>query len=352
MSDRAAATAGFVFTGAALAAALGDWSARTPRFVALGAAAVAILAFLSGRHGLLDRRRAAPLAAIGSVGIVAAGVAGVGGASGVLLPGATAAAGVFACAFAWADWRGTSRDRLVDQAQSVVVGGLIGIVGLLASIVWLGLLAGAQGALPGSLPTVGTSVLSTVAGGLGFVTATAGYVVWSGRDRSFIDIAMPDRREWGYVFLATVAILAVNVGTGVLVDWLGVESTDHVIFVEARSNPEILLTFVPLSYLVVAPSEELLFRNVIQKSLRDQFSRYGTVVVATLIFAAVHFSAFNTEGSTLAFVSTLGIVFVSSLILGVAYELTHNLTVSVLVHGTNNAVAFAVTYAELTGLIG
>jgi membrane protease YdiL (CAAX protease family) len=41
-----------------------------------------------------------------------------------------------------------------------------------------------------------------------------------------------------------------------------------------------------------------------------------------------------------------------ALILGAVYERTGNLAVSALVHGSFNAVAFAVAYAEIVGLFG
>jgi membrane protease YdiL (CAAX protease family) len=147
--------------------------------------------------------------------------------------------------------------------------------------------------------------------------------------------------------------LGSNLGISALFGWLGVESTTHSLIRAAQDNPGILLALVPLSYLVVGPGEELLYRNVVQKSLSTEFSPPGAVVVASAIFAAVHLPAYaDPSGSALAVLNTLAVVFVLSLILGALYERTENVAVSALVHGSFNAIAFLVTYVEITGFPG
>jgi membrane protease YdiL (CAAX protease family) len=347
----AGATLGLVAAGIALALSVRPWQAETPRLVALVAAAVATLSFVLRRHGGLDRRRGAPIAGAGAVGIGAGGVAGIGAGADPLPAGAVCAGGVLAFAGAWADWRGVPAERFPRLLQRAVAAATVGIAGIVAIVVWGGVL---QSLVPAeSLSPLDEAVLSTLALGLGTGTVAAAYLSISERDVSYVDVALPDRREWGYVVVGTVLLLVSNVAISAAFGWLGVESTTHSIIRAARDAPEMLLVLVPLSYLVVGPGEELLYRNVVQKSLTEEFSPAGAIVVATAIFAAVHLPAYaDPSGSALATLNTLAVVFVLSLILGTVYERTGNLVVSALVHGSFNAIAFLVTYAELTGVFG
>jgi membrane protease YdiL (CAAX protease family) len=354
MSDRTGASFGFIFAGVAAATSIGSWPAERPRTIALGAATIAALAFFLARRDLLDRRMTAPLGALGSVGTVAGGLGGIAAGGDVLVPGLTAALGVLACAAAWADWRVIPLDRLLRQTRLAVSGTAIGIAGIALIFIFgsllLSLVAGSD---PDSISPLTEATLSTLALGLGTITVAGAYISLSDLDRSYVDARLPTRREWGYVVVGTALLLAANIAISALFGWLGVESTTHSLIRAAEDDPEILLVLVPLSYLVVGPGEELLYRNVIQKSLRAEFSAVGGVAVASVVFAAVHLPAYaDPDGTTLALLNTLAIVFVLSLILGAVYERTGNLTVSALVHGSFNAVGYAVAYADFTGLFG
>lgn len=244
--------------------------------------------------------------------------------------------------------------RLVRQARLTTTVALVGIAGIAAVLVCGALLVSVvAGPDPESLSPFTETVLSTLALGIGTVTIAGTYISMSDLDRSYVDARLPSRREWGYVVGGTFLLLLANVTISALFGWLGVESTTHSLIRAAEDDPAILLPLVPLSYLVVGPGEELLYRNVVQKSLREEFSGVGAVAVASVIFAAVHLPAYaDPNGTTLALLNTLAIVFTLSLILGSVYERTGNLAVSALVHGSFNAVAFAVAYAEITGTLG
>jgi len=348
MTDRIGATAGFVLAGIALATTLRPWSATAPRGVTFGAAVVATVAFLLRRHGRVDRRIGAPVAAAGAAAVVGGGLVGIAAGGDVLLPAMAAGGGVLALALARADWLSIPGERLLAQARLATEGTAVGLAGIASIVVWGSLFVSVAG---DGGPVVETT-LSTVALGIGTGTVAAAYLAWSDRGWAFVDARMPDRREWGYVVVGVVLLLVSNLAISALFGWLGVESTTHSLVRAAQDDPEILLPLVPLSYLVVGPGEELLYRNVVQKSLGTGFSKPGAVVVASTIFAAVHLPAYaDPDGTALALLNTLAVVFVLSLILGAAYERTGNLVVSALIHGSFNAVAFAVAYAEITGVI-
>jgi membrane protease YdiL (CAAX protease family) len=106
------------------------------------------------------------------------------------------------------------------------------------------------------------------------------------------------------------------------------------------------LALVPLSFLLIGPGEELLFRGVVQGRLRQAFSPIAAVVIASAIFAAVHVVALS--GSAGGRAVTVGVLFLPSLVFGAAYERTGNLVVPSLIHGGYNATLFGLFYLSLT----
>lgn len=84
----------------------------------------------------------------------------------------------------------------------------------------------------------------------------------------------------------------------------------------------------------VALVEEVLFRGVLQRVVQDRLGRWAGVVLASVVYGAT-FSAYATPASLLA----AGAV---GLVLGVVYELTDDLALTVLVHGTANVLLFGV----------
>jgi len=190
-------------------------------------------------------------------------------------------------------------------------------------------------------------VVSQVVANLGMALGTAiivvGYFRLTDRDRSFLDLRLPTAREVGW----TVAGLIVLFGAVFAIDFVmrtvGVEGSDHATTQQAQERPELMLVMIPIAILVIGPFEELLYRNVIQKSLYDTFSRAGAVVTASVIFAAVHVSAYATAGLG-AVIASLGTVFGLSLVLGTIYERTENLVIPAPVHGLYNALLFANLY--------
>jgi membrane protease YdiL (CAAX protease family) len=356
MTDRAAATVGFVLAGVALAGALAGW----PGGLALVGAALSGVALLSlglRRYGRLDPGPADAVAAGGGLG--AAGVAigsllgpAVGGGTAELGagPAVTATGGLGVAVLAYADWRAVGAERLAGKTQRALLATAIGLAGLLAIVAWSVVIGGLYRSAIGDIAPATGAVLSSVALGLGTGTVAWLYLQRSKRGFDFVDLRRPDRRDAGYVVAGIVVLLGLNLGIGLVFQALGLPAARHTIFDIAQDTPNLLLVLIPLSYLLIGPGEELLYRNVVQKSLYGTFSRPAAVVVASAIFAAVHVPAYSSAGSTpLSILSTLLIVFALALVLGVTFERTRNVLVSAIIHGSFNAIAFAVTYVQLAG---
>lgn len=363
MADRAAATIGFVVTGVAFAAAL-SWQTHGVGLALIGLTGLALLGFSLRRYGRVDRIQGTSIAGVASATAAAVAFAvlvvpGIGpdlrtgtGADARIVGalGITATAGLGGVVAAYADWHGVGRVQLGRQAVATTRGLLVGFAGLAAIYAWGIALASVLRRGGGDVdPTVGT-VVSTFALGLG--TGTVAYVYLRRTDRgiAFLDLEFPTLGDLGYVVGGVLLVLGLNVGISLAFRELGIESASHSIIRAAQTSPNILLVLIPLSYLVIGPGEELLYRNVIQKALYESFSSLGAVVVASAIFAAAHIFAFANPGDgLLSTLNTLIVIFLLSLVLGAVYERTRNIVVPMLVHSTFNAIAFAITYVELSG---
>ncbi|MDZ7700854.1 MAG: lysostaphin resistance A-like protein [Halobacteriales archaeon] len=354
MTDRTAATAGFVVAGIALAAALGGWPGGLgPVAAALSGAALVGLGLR--RHGRLERGAVDGAAALGGVAAAAVAVgslfgpAVVDGAAAVSpWPVVTAAAGLLVAAFAYADWLELSRSALLDKLASSAVATALGLAGLVAIVIWSVVVGGVFRSVAGEISPATGAVLSSVALGLGTASVAWLYLRGGGRGIAFIELRRPTWREAGLVVGGVAVLLGVNIAISWAFQQLGLAAAEHTIFDVARRDPSLLLVLIPLSILVIGPGEELLYRNVVQKSLYGAFSRPAAVVVASVVFAAAHVPAYSSAGATpLSVLNTLAVVFALSIVLGVAFDRTRNVLVPALIHGGFNAVAFAATYAQL-----
>ncbi len=237
----------------------------------------------------------------------------------------------------------TPNRRDVETLIEMLVVGFGGLtVGLVVSLLLGGLLA------PLGVPlddlAVGL-VLSVVGLALGFAITAAVYLRYRDLPLSYLRIRRPTARDLGWTVLGTIAVLALALVLGVLVEFLPVsEPSDHEVIELAADRPEIMLVMVPMSVLFIGPGEELLFRGVIQSRLVDFYGEFAGIAVTSTIFALAHLPAYFGEGVWLS----LAILFSLSLVIGWLYEHTDNLVVPALVHGLYNAVLFASVYVYLT----
>lgn len=347
-----------VLAGLALAAAFLPWStAETLTIPGTGfawsivgavVAAAALIAFALRRYGAVDRTFGAALALGASgalvlavaIAVVLAVRASTGVGTGV---GLAFVAGVGGVAAAYLDSRGVGWRRIGGMTRRTIVAAVVGFLGLVA------------GNLVGVIPVLVVPDLSVTARialltplfGLGLGLVALVFLTGTNRGLDYVDVRLPDRRDALYMLGGTVLIFVLLVVLGALSTAIGLPSAQSGIVEQARDgNAAMLLVLIPLSWLVIGPGEELLFRNVVQKYLYESFSRNGAVVVACAIFAAMHAPAYFTP-DLVALVSTLVRLLFLSLVLGVSYERTENLVVPIFIHGTFNAVQFGVLYYSL-----
>jgi membrane protease YdiL (CAAX protease family) len=168
-----------------------------------------------------------------------------------------------------------------------------------------------------------------------------------GRDLGFgfVPVRLPDKRDGAVIVGGSIAILGLLFVASAVITVLGLNSAQNQIVEVGRQNPSVFLLLIPLQFLLVGPGEELLFRGLVQGTLRESLHPARAIILASALFASIHLFSLSGEGKLVY----IGIAFVLSLVLGVTYEYTDNLTVPAVIHGTYNAVQFAGVYLSSTG---
>ncbi|MDS0243792.1 MULTISPECIES: type II CAAX endopeptidase family protein [unclassified Haloferax] len=204
------------------------------------------------------------------------------------------------------------------------------------------------------LSAVGISLLDRPALRLGLSTVLLQGVTFGGvalvylqtRDSGleFIQVRVPTRRDVAWIVGGFITLLVAVRVLSVVIAYLGFDHASNQIIEIGRQEPTVFLVLIPLSFLLVGPGEELLFRGLIQGTLRESFHPARAIILASLIFAMVH--VFSLQGS--GKLVYIGVVFTLALVLGATYELTDNLAVPALIHGAYNAVQFGLAYYTVT----
>jgi membrane protease YdiL (CAAX protease family) len=227
--------------------------------------------------------------------------------------------------------------------------GTIILVGL-----WTGIFGGIYYGITGDVPPQVEMMLSNVS-----LIAGTGSIMWlyfrySDKTPNFLDIKIPSTKAVGIGALGTVVLLIAATGLEQVFRLFDITAAEHQIYELATAesggiSPEFLLLMIPIAILVIGPTEELIYRGVIQKSLYSKFSKSHAVVLTSLIFALVHFPAYLTSTAANATI-TVTTVFMLSLVLGKIYAHTENIVIPSLSHGLYNAVLFGLLYIEVAGM--
>lgn len=224
----------------------------------------------------------------------------------------------------------------VGLAVSGFIVAIIFTVFVMAVIDWLGI-----GIRENIVLLIGISVITQAAG---FGVVAFAYLRYFGVGIDFLRIRMLTLRDIGWIIGGLIGLFVALFAMSYAVMSLGFsQPAEHQIAALGEQNPELLLVLIPLSFLVIGPGEELLFRGVIQTWLIQEFSDISGVIATSVIFALGHLAAYS--GGNI--VVSLSILFVLSILLGAIYEVSDNLVVPALVHGAYNAILFLGLYASL-----
>jgi membrane protease YdiL (CAAX protease family) len=245
----------------------------------------------------------------------------------------------------------STRLQTVLHSLGLIVGSFA--MGIVLAIIAFSFVGAFGISVDGESTPVWINVLATVLQFVGFYLVCLWYLQWRGDSRSLFEFHRPSLRDLGWVVLGFLAlIVGVNILSSLVLQFLGVETATNAVITEGRQNPSYFLYLIPIAFLFNAPAEELLFRGVVQGLFRNAYGVVPGVVIASVLFGAVHITALFTSGaSTLSLAVTIAITIVLGLVLGALYERTKNLFVPILAHGLYNALLFYIQWLDATGQI-
>ena len=178
---------------------------------------------------------------------------------------------------------------------------------------------------------------------IGFGVAGVGYLLVTDR-ADLVPVRWPTRHDLKWF----AGLLGLYVVATAVFGALGVSGADSAIVEQGADQPIYFIYLVPVTILLVGPTEELIFRGIVQGLFREAYGAPVAVAAASAVFAAVHVSSYSGEG----LLATLAVVLLLGGVLGVVYEKCGNLVVPAAIHGLFNTVQFVAAYATATGLVG
>lgn len=196
----------------------------------------------------------------------------------------------------------------------------------------------------GDVAALGISMLSLQ--GIAFPATAWLYVRRRGLSWDYVPASVPDRSDLKYVVGAYVGVFAAIYAISVVLTLTSTEAASNTGATTALQNPGIIPYLIPLQLLLIGPGEELLFRGILQRRLRERFDAWPAIVLASLAFAPAHLLALS--GGPSAVLVSVGVLFVPSVVFGYLYEKTQNIVVPALTHGLYNATLFTLMYVAVT----
>lgn len=240
---------------------------------------------------------------------------------------------------------------LTQKARTLGVACLLGFGGYGLSILWYTpyrVAADSSTISPGYGPAM---VMNDIALGLAAITLGVIYLRYTGKGRDYVDLEIPDARQTGFIIAGTLSLIAVLYTINSLKSHLNVDASQHAAsqaVAAGEVDPQFVLLMIPLSFLLIGPAEEFIFRNLVQKRLYESFTKGSSVLIASVIFSAIHIPAYST-GTTIGLVTSLATVFTLSVFLGGFYAVTEDLLIVAIMHGAYNAVIFGRWYLTTSG---
>lgn len=238
------------------------------------------------------------------------------------------------------------RTPLTRGGGAAPLGAIGAVLAALVGPVLATTLARAVHHLPLTLAPMPRLAVGTTLYGLGLTTAGVAYLVLTGR----LDRLRPagfDRRRSRLVVVGTATLVVLWLVAVTGLSLLGFPFAGNATTSMAdRGFRASLLVLAVLSPLVIAPTEELLYRGVLQDSLYDVASRPVAILLASVPFTLVHVPTLraDTTDPTAVAVSLVA-VFGLSIAFGWLYARTDDLLVPVAVHGSYNLFVFGLLYA-------
>ncbi|WP_324758249.1 CPBP family intramembrane glutamic endopeptidase [Haloarcula sp. GH36] len=218
-----------------------------------------------------------------------------------------------------------------------LVTGIVGIVGTGAVLRVAGVL---------TAPAVWALQLHSVQ--VGFAVFAAAFLAWRGDLPRYCRVRIPTPEDAAWIAVIPLVFVAQGVVLSPVLAALGLphpNSGTAVGSVDLATRPLLWpVAFVGM-FLFAAPAEELVYRGIVQGTLRRAFDLAGVVVLGGLLFGLMHvLIGLLTPSVAPAGALRWGITTaLSGMVWGYAYERTENLAVTAVTH----AMTWTITLHEL-----
>jgi len=242
-----------------------------------------------------------------------------------------------------ADWSPPISTRLragvaaLGIAVTACVTGVVGIV-----------VAGTVLRLAGVLTVPAVSALRLRSIQVGFAVFAAAFLAWRSDIDHYCKLRLPTLEDAAWIIFIPLVFAAQGVVLSPVLAALGLPHPDPVAetgHLDLAAEPLLWPAAFVGMFVFAAPAEELVYRGIIQGTLRKGFDLAGTVVIGGLLFGLMHVLV----GIVTPNVGTLGALrwgmttALPGMVWGYAYERTENLTVTAITH----AMTWTVTVHEL-----
>lgn len=137
------------------------------------------------------------------------------------------------------------------------------------------------------------------------------------------------------VVVGLVVLFATQVSISILSQLIGYETAENAVVND--ENRLLNLALIPIMLLLVAPVEEILFRGILQGSIRDIYNRNIAILVSGILFGFVHIVSIVSVSTASALISIAGLS-ILGIVLGYIYERYQNILVPIMIHGIYNSI--------------
>lgn len=172
------------------------------------------------------------------------------------------------------------------------------------------------------------------------------YIELTDRSLDFININWPSTLQLAIAGGGTVGLVGLNYAIIFIFTYVDIPIAPAQL--TNLSDPAYYLILAATSIFIIAPSEELLFRGIIQQRLTEVFSPVGAILIASAIFSLPHYQALILADGRLA---SLVLIFLLGCVLGVVYFYTKNLVIPIIMHALFNVFAFMTAYLNATAAL-
>lgn len=233
----------------------------------------------------------------------------------------------------------TTGSRLSLRLHALIVcGALVGISTTLNEFVLPPILQSLSVPVtPSSFSPDSLTVSLLVGSGLTVLVAVV-FLSISERGLGYLDADIPTLRGCGYIVGGVLLNLGASLGVSLITSIFGLPpGGNSTVSRVLAGGTATAIVFIVLVVLLVGPAEELLYRNIIQKRLSEDFSTSVALFLAGALFALSHVPNVYDPNAT-AMISPLLSNWAAGIIYGGIYIRTRSIVPAMLAHGFYNAV--------------